>query len=113
MSKVSITAHKDQEGFSIKNLGGYTLSIGIGSRHYCENGFGPDREDSETTTMEVAIMDKNENFVCLPDDVSGHVSVSKLEHIITAIKVHDWHQVCWLCDEEAIKSKFPTKAMKA
>jgi len=116
MSKVSITAYKDRNGFAIKNLEGYTLSVGIGLHHYCENNrneSSPTPDDMETTTMEVAIMDSNGHFVCLPDDVSGHVRVSKLDHLITAIKVHDWHQVCWLCDEDAIPHKFPQKAKKA
>jgi len=110
MKKVSITAYKDRAGFSIKNLGGYTLSIGIGLHHYCENnttGSWPIQEDAETTTMEVAIRDSRGHLVCLPDDVAGHVPVSKLHHIIKAITVHDWHQVCWLCDEDADPSNFP------
>jgi hypothetical protein len=107
MKKVTMTAYDERRGFSIKNLGGgYTLSIGVGKHHYCENGFN-NTSGGETSTMEVAIMDKNGRFVCLPDDVAGHVPVSKLNHLITAINVHDWHQVCWLCDEDAEPTKFP------
>ena len=109
MKKVTITAYDESRGFSIKNLGGYTLSVGIGKSHYCDNQID-DGQEGETATMEVAIMDKNGHFVCLPDDVAGHVPVSKLAHLIIAITVHDWHQVCWMCNEEAIPHKFPKES---
>ena len=59
MKKVTITAYDESRGFSIKNLGGYTLSVGVGKSHYCEN------------------------------------------------QIDEGHQVCWMCNEEAIPHKFP------
>jgi len=111
MSKTTLTAYSDQKGFSIKNLGGYTLSIGVGKNHYCENGFDGINGEA-TSTMEVAIMDKDGQFVCLPDDVAGHVPVRHLAGLIVAVTDHNWHQVCFLCDEEAIPHKFPNRSAK-
>jgi len=108
MNNVSLTAYPDQAGFSIKHLGGYTLSIGVGKNHYCENSFDG-IQGGETSTMEVAIMDKKGQFVCLPDDVAGHVPVHHLAQLMVNIAGHNWEQVCFLCDEEVDKSKFPSK----
>ena len=105
MKKVTLTAYDKQRGFSIKNLGGYTLSVAIGEINYCDNQNYA--RGGETTTMEVAVMDEKEEYICLPDGVAGHVPVSKLAHLIIAITVHDWHQVCWLCGEEAYPLNFP------
>ena len=84
-------------GFQLQGLRGYTLSIGYGTHHYCDNyGRG---EAGETATMEVAIMDsKTREFVCLPYDVEGNVSVANLGLLIEAVEAHDWERVNFLCD---------------
>ncbi len=84
---------------------GYNVSIGIGPTHYCDNHrwggteamFEVGSKDTATTTMEVAIMDDNHNFVVLPYDVVGYVSVSHLPGIIEAVQCKDWSRVCLLC----------------
>ena len=86
-----------RDGFQIQGLRGYTLSIGYGTHHYCENL--NKKEAGETTTMEVAIMDrKTREFVCLPYDVEGNVSVANLGLLIEAVEAHDWERVNFLCD---------------
>ena len=104
-------------GFQIKNLRGYTLSIGIGPHHYCENndmGYGREAEAhrTDTATMEVAIMTGYGDFVCLPHDVAGHVPVARLAALIEAVQAHDWAGVCFLCDEDDYtEDKFPQKVV--
>jgi len=104
-------------GFQIKNLRGYTLSIGIGPHHYCENydnGYGREAEAhrTDTATMEVAIMNGYGDFVCLPHDVAGHVPVARLAALIEAVQAHDWAGVCFLCNaDDYTEDKFPQKVV--
>ena len=99
--KQTITAMKNVRGIQIGTTNGYTVSIGFGPSHYCENfnQFDPNAEVKPTSTVEVAIMDKG-HFVCLPYDVAGNVPVSHLGDIIAAVEARDWERVCHLCGEE-------------
>ena len=120
-TKTTLSSLGKSHGFQIKNLRGYTLSIGIGPHHYCENndmGYGGtpyrkhDRPLKDTSTMEVAIMNGYGDFVCLPHDVSGHVPVARLAALIEAVQAHDWAGVCFLCDEDDYtEDKFPQKVV--
>ena len=116
-TKTRMSCLDKSRGFQIKNLGGYTLSIGIGPHHYCENyenEYGREAEKwrTDTSTMEVAILDANGNFVCLPHDVAGHVPVARLGALIEAVQAHDWAGICFLCDEDdSTEDKFPQKVV--
>jgi deoxycytidine triphosphate deaminase len=116
---------RNNPGFQIE-IEDYTLSIGIGNTHYCDNhGEGVEGRADEahvmkkwkplseraacTSTMEVAILGKSGNFVALPNNVSAYVPVSNLAYLIVAIEAHDWERVCLLCDEEVDEDKFPQK----
>ena len=107
----ALSAMSNSRGFQISGLGGYTLSIGIGNGHYCENYSVWDEEKvGKTATMEVAVLcGKSGAFVCLPHDVAGYVPVSNLGCLIEAVESHDWERVCLLCNEtgEPDFSKFP------
>lgn len=125
----AIECMENSRGFQISNLSGYTLSIGIGPGHYCDNNrlntlpttplsSALGRHDSEkaTTTMEVAILrDDGGGFCCLPNDVAGYVPVSKLKNLIVAVMLHDWARVCFLCgeDDSDANGKFPGKSERA
>ena len=114
-TKTRMSCLDKSAGFQITNLRGYTLSIGIGPHHYCENydnGFGREAEAHrvDTATMEVAIINGFGDFVCLPHDVAGHVPVANLGNLIEAVQAHDWARVCFLCHEdETDETKFPLK----
>ena len=110
-TKTSLYCMTDSRGFQIKGLRGYTLSIGIGSHHYCENYAAPDHPKA-TSTMEVAIMN-DLGFVCLPYDVAGHIPVARLGALIEAVQAHDWEGVCSLCNEDDSDpdGKFPQKVL--
>jgi len=121
-NKITLSCMDNSRGFQIRNLRGYTLSIGIGAGHYCENyssQYGPSGyERKPTATMEVAIIrDDPEgtaagkvDFVCLPYDVAGHVPAANLGALIEAVQAHDWARVCFLCNEdETIETNFPLK----
>ena len=115
-TKTTLSCMDNSRGFQIKGLRGYTLSIGIGSGHYCENqnnGFTTEaNEHQPTATMEVAILcDETNEFVCLPYDVAGHVPCGNLGSLIAAVQAHDWEHVCLMCGEngEPDYSKFPLK----
>jgi len=100
-------------GFQIRGLRGYTLSIGIGAGHYCDN-YSEDFDASEcnpTATMEVAVMHDGGGFVCLPHDVAGRVPVGALANLIEAVRSHNWSLVCVLCNEDDsnTENKFPPK----
>ena len=115
-TKTRMACLDKSHGFQIKNLRGYTLSIGIGPHHYCENndmGYDHHRPPlKDTSTMEVAIMNGCGDFVCLPHDVSGHVPVARLAALIKAVQAHDWAGVCFLCDEDDYtEDKFPQKVV--
>jgi|TARA_Y100000310_G_scaffold237958_1_gene241282 hypothetical protein len=115
-TKTRMACLDNSHGFQIKNLRGYTLSIGIGPHHYCENndmGYDHHRPPlKDTSTMEVAIMNGCGDFVCLPHDVSGHVPVARLAALIKAVQAHDWAGVCFLCDEDYYtEDKFPQKVV--
>jgi hypothetical protein len=98
----SITTRK--EGFHI-GIGQYTLSIGGGSGHYCENYMRPYNADNEpTATMEVALMNSG-GFVVLDNDVAAYVSVAHLPELILAVEREDWQTFADLC--EADLSLFP------
>ncbi|HHZ96815.1 MAG TPA: hypothetical protein EYN67_14980 [Flavobacteriales bacterium] len=110
-SKITLCGRDNSSGFQIKGLRGYTLSIGIGSSHYCENhskAWGADLD--ETSTMEVAVMHDDGGFVCLPYDTAGYVPVANLGYLIEAVADHNWAEVCILCDVDAsdVKNKFPS-----
>ncbi len=111
--KTTLSCMDRSRGFQIAGLNGYTLSIGIGAGHYCENqNKGFDDAPAETSTMEVAILcDKTHEFVCLPQDVAGWVPVGNLGSLIASVEAHDWEHVCLLCGEldEPDYSKFPLK----
>tara|TARA_R110002110_G_scaffold116960_3_gene289041 strand:+ start:194 stop:535 length:342 start_codon:yes stop_codon:yes gene_type:complete len=95
-NSASITTRK--EGFHI-SIGQYTLSIGAGSGHYCENYMRPYNADNKpTSTMEVALME-GEAFIVLEGDVAGHVPVSHLPKLILAVERKDWQMFCDLCDD--------------
>ena len=101
-SIASITTRK--EGFHI-DIGEYTLSIGCGSGHYCENHGRPYNADNKpTNTMEVALM-KGSSFLVLYGDVAGHVPVSHLPKLILAVEREDWQMFCDLCDEDLANSR--------
>jgi hypothetical protein len=109
----AIKTMRDSRGFQISGLNGYTLSIGVGSGHYCENQGSRYGDDSNkpTSTMEVAVMRDGGDceFVCLPMDVAGYVPAGNLGPLIQAVSDHDWYLVCSLCGEylPSDTSKFP------
>ena len=112
----AIKTMRDSSGFQISGLNGYTLSIGVGSGHYCENQSSRYGDDSNkpTSTMEVAVLRDGGDceFVCLPQDVAGWVQVCNLGPLIKAVSDHDWYLVCSLCDtstpsDELRPYKFP------
>ena len=109
--KQTIESFQDNRGIRIGTSNGYTVSIGFGPSHYCENySMDYNAEVEPTSTMEVAIMDKAQAFVCLPLDVAGHVNVSQLGDIVAAVEANDWARVCFLCGvSEEDESKFPKK----
>ena len=114
-TKTTLSCMNNSRGLQVKGLNGYTLSIGIGSGHYCENfTLAYDVEANAykpTSTMEVAIMSEDGTFVCLPYDVAAHVPASNLGRLIGAVETHDWERVCSLCNENSDDSanKFPKK----
>lgn len=111
--KNTIQTMSDSRGFQITTENGYTLSIGLGTGHYCENHMlmpesGMDSSYKPTATMEVAIMDES-GFIVLPYDVAGYVPCGNLGSLIEAIEGTDWERVLILCGhtEEPDYSKFP------
>ena len=109
--KITLNSMARSRGFQINGLRGYTLSIGIGAGHYCDN-YSEDFDASEcnpTATMEVAVMHDGGGFVCLPHDVAGRVAVANLANLIEAVEAHDWVRVCSLCgeDDSDTENKFP------
>jgi hypothetical protein len=88
-------------GFQIRGLNGYTLSIGVGGGHYCDNyDLGWDDDFPATETMEVAIInEETHKFVCLSMDVAGYVPVSNLSLLIQSVRNGDWDEVRDLCGE--------------
>ena len=84
-------------GFQLQGLRGYTLSIGYGTHHYCDNyGRG---EAGETATMEVAIKDSvTGEFGDITLNIVDNVSVANLSLLIEAVEAHDWERVDFLCD---------------
>ena len=81
---------------------GYTLSIGLGTGHYCDNHAlmstsGMDSSFKPTATMEVAIMDSDHEFVVLPHDVAAYVPCGNLGSLIEAVESTDWDLVKKLC----------------
>ena len=110
--KQTIESFQDNRGIRIGTSNGYTVSIGFGGGHYCENYAAPLRDAKilPTSNMEVAIMNKAQDFVCLPHDVAGYVNVSQLGDIVAAVEANDWARVCFLCGvSEEDESKFPKK----
>tara|TARA_R110002051_G_scaffold159299_2_gene230668 strand:- start:380 stop:715 length:336 start_codon:yes stop_codon:yes gene_type:complete len=97
--KHSITTRK--EGFQI-DIGKYTLSIGCGFGHYCENYTGSfDKDNKPTNSMEVALMERDtSNFVVLDQDVAAYIPCSRLAKLIVAVEREDWKMFCDLCDAE-------------
>ena len=86
-----------RDGFQLQGLRGYTLSIGYGTHHYCENL--NKKEAGETTTMEVAIMDSvSGEFGDIPLNIVDNVSVANLSLLIEAVEAHDWERVNFLCE---------------
>tara|TARA_R110002096_G_scaffold369919_1_gene563381 strand:+ start:1066 stop:1407 length:342 start_codon:yes stop_codon:yes gene_type:complete len=87
------------EGFQMYFADGFKLSIGTGSRHYCDNsGNGIELGgEKATSTMEVALMNSMDDFVVLPDDVAGWVPVTRLADIIQAVSDKRWNDFENLC----------------
>ena len=114
-TKTTLNCMTNSRGFQVKGLNGYTLSIGIGSGHYCENynlAYNAEANAYKpTSTMEVAIMSEDGTFVCLPWDVAAHVPASNLGRLIAAVEDHNWERVCNLCyqDIDDVYNKFPKK----
>ena len=90
---------------------GFTVSIGVGDGHYCDNKAKPHGTNEPTATMEVAIMDGH-SFVVLPHDVAGYVPVSNLCYILAAVEDSNWERVCSMCSQntEDPLGKFPVPA---
>ncbi len=112
MNSNTTTLNPGSAGFRLDLANGFCLSIQYGPGNYCENYTKAlDDELEGTTTMEVAIMNADGNFVVLPHDVAGHVPVSVLGSLIASVEAHDWEHVCLLCGElgEPDYSKFPLK----
>ena len=112
-TKTTLSCMDNSRGFQIAGLRGYTLSIGIGAGHYCENhSLDYDATCGATSTMEVAVMN-DLGFVCLPYDVAGHVPAGNLGSLIEAVESHDWERVCFLCGEDNSdpQGKFPRKSL--
>ena len=91
-------------GFQMQDLRGYTLSIGIGNSHYCDNR-NPDMyaETGAARTMEVAVIETDGGgFVPIGvcDDVAGYVPVTELSGLIEAVWEHDWDRVRSICNTE-------------
>ena len=108
-------------GFQMQDLRGYTLSIGLGDYHYCDN-HDPAGADEDldlpltnsigrqlgggikpTPTMEVAVMHTDGGgFVPIGecDDVAGYVPVTELSGLIEAVWEHDWDRVRSICNTE-------------
>ena len=111
--KQTIHPMQDGRGIQFTTSNGYVVSIGFGPGHYCEN-YNAALDGSETvptSTMEVAIMDANSEFVCLPYDVAANVSVARMGEIIAMVEANAWDRVCFLCGEsDEDESKFPKKA---
>ena len=113
--KNTINTMSESRGFQIKCENGYTLSIGLGIGHYCENhvankeGGGIDSAYMPTETMEVAIMNSQGSFVVLPYDVEGYVPCGNLGSLIEAVEGKDWERALLLCGHtgEPDYSKFP------
>ena len=109
--KQTIESFQDGRGIRIGTSNGYTVSIGFGPSHYCEN-YSTDynAEAKPTSTMEVANLNKGQ-FVCLPYDVAAQVNVSQLGDIVAAVESSDWTRVCHLCGEhdDDPDNKFPKK----
>jgi hypothetical protein len=83
-------------GFQIKFKNEYTLSVGIGRKHYCDNhniGDLNDEKQLPTSTMEVAIIDPSGKFAILPDDVVGWLPVEWLPDLIEAVEDEEWAAV--------------------
>ena len=115
MGKANIQTMGNSRGFQITCENGYTLSIGLGVGHYCDNyvanpeGGGIESAYMPTSTMEVAIMNSMGNFVVLPYDVQGHVPCGNLGSLIEAVEGKDWERCLLLSGitEEPDYSKFP------
>ena len=114
--EITLTSMSRSRGFQISGLRGYTLSIGIGAGHYCDNyssgmGWSDKEKIKSTSTMEVAVMHDNGGFACLPHDVAPRVPVGALANLIEAVRSHNWSLVCVLCgvDDSNTENKFPLK----
>ena len=110
--KQTIQPMQNGRGIQFTTSNGYTVSIGFGPGHYCENYDAAldGCETVPTSTMEVAILDDRNKFVCLPYDVASYVPVSVMGDIILAVECNDWARVCFLCKEsDEDESKFPKK----
>ena len=93
-------------GLQINFCNGYTLSVGFGKGHYCENqDYGLFEEATRQNVkpcpdMEVAVFNDT-GFVRLGqyDDVAARVPVACLDILIQAARLEDWDQIRDLCDE--------------
>ena len=91
-------------GLQINFANGYTLSVGFGKGHYCENqDYGLYEEETRQKVkpcpdMEVAVFN-DAGFVRIGeyDDVAARVSVSALDSLIQAARVQDWDGIRELC----------------
>jgi|TARA_R110002110_G_scaffold63417_1_gene176434 hypothetical protein len=98
--EITLTPMESSRGIQFQNLGGYTLSIGFGGGHYCDNySKRYDAMPEATATMEVAILDGDSTFVVLTDDVAAYVPVSVLGSLINAVTANDWELVKKLCTQ--------------
>ena len=98
------TINAKPELVQINFANGYTLSVGFGKGHYCENqDYGLYEEKTRRDVkpcpdMEVAVFN-DAGFVRIGeyDDVAARVPVSALDSLIQAARVQDWYQIRELC----------------
>lgn len=94
--KLSATSNN---GFSVvrfETVSGYSLSCGIGKMHYCDNYdkvVDKDEDHVSSSTMEIAILDKDGAFDVIPGGVAGWIPVSSLTKLLIAVGNEDWDYV--------------------
>ena len=97
MNKQTITTVRDGNLIRIRTSNGYTISIGIGAYHYCDNknyaaGGVEGPVETPTSTLEVAVLDSIGNLdysYTGGNDVAGYVPVSRLGEIVAAVESGD------------------------
>ena len=97
MTKQTISTVQSGNLIRIATSNGYTVSIGIGPYHYCDNKDYSDRSvdtpcETPTATVEVAVLDAEGNLdysYTGGNDVAGNVPVSRLGEIVAAVEAGD------------------------